>query len=353
MTTTNIEKIEIEAKQWLLIINSGDASDSDFINFNKWLAAQPEHKDEYQRLESIWLEFDDIRDAVLNKYGQEANEQSKERSILQSFLNAVSFPRFSLTNVTMAGLATAAVAIVIYLPSKTIDIEDEFSSSSIMLASDLYSTGTGEIIPIALPDGSMIELGPQSRLEVDFSTSSRNIRLLWGEAYFKVAKDSNRPFIVVSGNGTIKAIGTEFEIRKGVRETSVTVHEGEVQVSTMSGKTRQAVASKSLTAAEQVSYAISGPMSAIRNIDLSMESGWRNGRMIFNNQPLLEVVADLNRYGTTHISIADERLFDIEVNGVFKMGESEAVLKAIERTLPARAVRNKSNKITLLYSESH
>src|SRR4029077_9414852 len=87
----------------------------------------------------------------------------------------------------------------------------------------LYSTDIGERRSITLADGSTVDLNARSQLRVEFSKSERRVELLDGQALFQVAKDKQRPFIVHSGDATVRAVGTQFDVYRKDSGTTITV----------------------------------------------------------------------------------------------------------------------------------
>ncbi len=94
----------------------------------------------------------------------------------------------------------------------------------------LYSTDIGERRSITLADGSTVDLNARSKLRIEFSSAERRVELLDGQALFQVAKDKQRPFIVHSGDATVRAVGTQFDVYRKDSGTTITVLEGRVAV---------------------------------------------------------------------------------------------------------------------------
>ena len=94
----------------------------------------------------------------------------------------------------------------------------------------IYATEIGERRSITLADGSTVDLNARSRVRIEFSKKERRVDLLDGQALFQVTKDKNRPFIVSSGDATVRAVGTQFDVYRRTNSTTVTVLEGRVAV---------------------------------------------------------------------------------------------------------------------------
>src|SRR5260221_5540279 len=93
-----------------------------------------------------------------------------------------------------------------------------------------YSTDVGERRSLTLDDGSTVDLNARSKVRIEFSKAERRVDLIEGQALFQVAKNMDRPFIVKSGEATVRAVGTQFDVDRKATGTTVTVLEGRVVV---------------------------------------------------------------------------------------------------------------------------
>lgn len=325
------ERIEAQAKHWLLRLHSGDMSSLDQQAFERWYQQDSTHQQEYARLSVFWQELDLIAEEVLADYGQDSHPVAAPGPASASM-------HWPLRPV--AWIAASLLLIMVLFGAQQLT----WSTANSII--EEYSSAKGELRKIVLDDGSTLELGPYSRVKVEFDERQRLVFLHSGEAYFRVAKEPQRPFIVKTLYGHSRAVGTEFEVRIGVERVSVTVHEGIVEVA-VKGRSQE-VSKSHLRIGQSVSYGNNGRLSAVHDVALALSAVWRNGSMVFEQQPLLEVVEELNRYSRKSIVIGDERLKTIKVNGIFQGGEVDAVLGAIEASLPAELVHGE-NRITLRY----
>jgi len=140
-----------------------------------------------------------------------------------------------------AVLAAAILLALVPLVSKLMPIE-------------VYSTRTAEVRDLVLPDGSRVILSASSRIELGFKGRARFVRLSSGEAYFEVAQDPARLFVVDAGAATVRVLGTRFSVRRGIQQVSVAVLKGRVEVlsSTQPGQV--------LTAGQQVTIDVGLPV---------------------------------------------------------------------------------------------
>jgi transmembrane sensor len=124
-----------------------------------------------------------------------------------------------------------------------------------------YVTNAAMQRSLALRDGSVIDINVDSELSVEFTARERRLFLRKGEAHFQVAHDSARPFVVTSGDVSVRAVGTAFDVRLASKTVEVIVVEGKVQFAR--GDARSALpvtnASPSLVAGERVQVSRSDP----------------------------------------------------------------------------------------------
>ncbi|MFZ5609186.1 MAG: FecR family protein [Pseudomonadota bacterium] len=218
-----------------------------------------------------------------------------------------------------------------------------------------YSTAKGEYREVTLSDGSSVRLNTATALAVAFSPAQRRVALKAGEAFFTVAKDAARPFIVETDGGTIRAVGTAFNVRTSAHEVEVTVVEGKIEitpsqqdaeVATDGGKRAENIA---LMGGQSVTYGHAlGQVENIPPQQIAQRTAWQSGRVYFNAMPLKDIVAELNRYSAREIVIADAGLETITGGGVFYVRDVDAFLDGLELALPLKVVRTPSSVIVLL-----
>jgi transmembrane sensor len=200
--------------------------------------------------------------------------------------------------------------------------------SAIHLWMSDYRTASGEQRTITLPDGSQISLNAETALSVE---TAGQVRLVQGEAFLEVAPHSTKPFRVMAGAGVIDVRGTAFNVRYQRHRVIVTVAVGVVDISA----SREGIGATRLAAGWQVSYE-GGQVGAAEPADLLKALAWRRGQLVFQIQPLGEIVAEVNRYHPGRILIINPRLQQLMVSGVFETAHPEQVLKALEQTFHIR-----------------
>jgi transmembrane sensor len=162
-------------------------------------------------------------------------------------------------------------------------------------ATRALDTAPGEQRHATLPDGSQLDLAPDSLLTLRFSPLVREVRLERGEAYFAVAPSKLRPFVVQANGVTATALGTAFDVRIRAGGTMVAVSEGQV---TMAGTGAKSIDPPVVRAqvGQQVTYSPAEHMLSVIAMGPKVAGSWRRGLLQFVGEPLPEVVAEVNRY---------------------------------------------------------
>lgn len=304
-----------EALHWLAVLQDRDASAADRSAFQAWLAASPAHAAAWQRAQYVWQRLDALAPAI-------HRDPVLRRDVIPLHaIRPAPTRRRWMQLAAAASMAAAAGGYVLAPPGLLAD----------------YRTTVAERRQLRLADGSQVELGSDSALSVDFGSGTRLVTLYRGEAYFSVAADAARPFIVRAAGGRTRALGTAFNVKSIGGLVTVTVTEHAVEVAApRSGQIGGGLAR--VAEGQQVRYGTDG-LSAVAAADLAGALGWRQNRLIFQDLPLGAVVADLARYSRSRFVITDGALESLPVTGVFDTDAADAAIDTIARTLPIRLHR--------------
>ncbi|MCW4460240.1 FecR domain-containing protein [Sphingomonas sp. BT-65] len=211
------------------------------------------------------------------------------------------------------------------------------------------TTARGEIRRLPLADGSVATIDTSSVLRVAMADDSRRIALQEGQAWFQVAKDRKRPFVVDAGIAQVRAVGTAFSVRRAGNGVRVAVTEGRVAAwATDSGGT--------MTILEAGQYATfrpgaAGPEVVTAPAAIERSLAWRSGEIALENETLGSAVEQFNRYNQQQLVIVDGDLAGARLVGLFRIdrpGDFAATLSAsldvTATTTPAeiRLVRKKN-----------
>jgi transmembrane sensor len=213
---------------------------------------------------------------------------------------------------------------------------------------DEFTTRTGEQIEITLADGSHVWLGPKSRLLVDFSAEQRRIHLPGGEAFFSVKKDARRPFVVGSAGGEIVAVGTAFNVRAIDDHITVAVAEGIVAVTPKAPIAAPKAPSVRVASGQQLTFVAEQPIPALAVVESPTpgERGrWREGVLVYRNEPLHEVVRDVVRYSDIQIEIADASVGEMHYSGVIYDDAVREWVSALPESFPVTVVSDGTREI--------
>jgi len=210
-----------------------------------------------------------------------------------------------------------------------------------------YSTAIGEVSNVGLPDGSAITLNTDTRIKVKFNQERRELWLDQGEAFFEIAKDRARPFLIHTAKKTVRVVGTKFNIKLSQTGFEIAVAEGIVAVEEKNEHSgdRPNVQSEQvmLEAGAVASFNDTSALIAKENVDTVVKAqSWRTGYLRFDDERLDKVIASFNRYRSQKIVI-DKDVADLRISGVFKLSEGDAILTALEATLPIEAKRESAN----------
>ena len=197
-----------------------------------------------------------------------------------------------------------------------------------------YRTQTGQIEPFTLAEGTIVWLNTDSALDVDYDAAERRLTLLRGEALVDSAPDhggANRPLIVATAHGRIRAVGTRFSVRRHAKTTVVHVFEGRVDVARGNGADSVAVAAGRMAEFNRQDIVRTGAAHQVR-------AAWVKGILIADNTPLCDFTRDLERYFKGNIDCPDE-LAHLRLVGVYPLRDTARIFTAIQAALPVHIQR--------------
>lgn len=314
MGTRDEQSIDEEAIQWFVLLRDEDATDEDRSRFREWLAASPDHARALREVERMWSGLDQLAEPV----------EKAEPSPPEPASNVVPLPPRSAAPRRGHGWRGGAIAATLLFA-----LAVGWQLAPVGLFSD-YRSGVGERRVVELEDGSRVELATESALDVDFSAGTRSVTLVAGEAFFTVAKDAERPFVVSTGQGEIAVLGTAFNVRLR-DDATVAVAENVVAVSAA------ADTGVRVSEGQMVHFGPNG-VSAVEEADLDRIVAWRNDQIVFRDAPLDRVVAELQRYRRGRIQIIGGDIARKRVTAVFDTRRIDAALDTIAQSLGLRVV---------------
>ncbi|WP_065875363.1 FecR family protein, partial [Pseudomonas sp. 52 E 6] len=199
-----------------------------------------------------------------------------------------------------------------------------------------YITQKGEMRTVHLADGSKVELDSASAIRLDYDGVQRRISLIQGAAIFDVAPmvgGENRPFVVQSAGGQTRALGTRFVVgREGDSQAWVGMLQHSVEVS-LQATPKKGAADRVLKEGQAARYSPQEGIVPLDQFDVERATSWRRGVLIFDRQPLANVIEQLNRYRPGRIVLTDAQLGDREVSGVFRLDMLDTALATLTQEL--------------------
>ena len=281
-----------QALAWLARLQAPDLSAAEEQAFTVWLQSHPSHQRAYIAAEALW-QNEGAAAAQAAKHASQA--KSKKWQWLASPL-----------------ITACVLAVFLFLRPA---------------APELYFTPEGQRQSFTLADGSQLVLQPNSRISVALSNHKRALELQQGEAFFDVAKDASRPFIIQTPSGKITVLGTQFAVSLATPSPQVTVLEGRVAVAPIN---TQAV---ELTANQQLDFQHAAAGKPPLNVNAKDSLAWRQTRFIFKGEPLTEVTQTLADYFGRPITLADPQLEQQTVMAVIQLENFEQALATLSQSL--------------------
>lgn len=286
-----------EALRWFVLMRDEEATAEERADFERWKSKSPEHAAAWDQAVALWSAFEPVGAELRQIRRRELNR----RVFLCSGIGL---------------LAAGATSYMLYGSDMFVD----------------FRTGSGERRSFTLSDGSVMELDSRTSVSLDYSAQRRRLVLHRGEAYFTVAADRQRPFIVSAAGGETRALGTRFNIHTEDDLVTVTVAEHAVEVSLPGAESQR------LESGWQLSYdenGLSPPVAA----DIASVEAWRGGRLVYQGAPLRRVLRDIERHRGGYVVLLDERLGETPVSAAFGIASADAALDSIAQMLAMRVVR--------------
>ena len=303
------DKMINQALAWVARLRSETVGEADLTGFADWLNASENHQQAWDNAMETWETLGVVSHLPVNQLLAADTQPKHNNSWLSNLFSEFWKPLTTLS-------ATALVAMSLFMMVQ----EDR----------QHYYSAVGEYQQITLQDGSIVELNTDSSIAVLLGDNRRDVELLKGEAFFTVASDNTKPFIVSVGDAKVQALGTAFNIfRQSEQHAMVSVIEGVVRVSEASGSSTAAPESKMLLANDVVLVDKSSGLSKLQVSNIEQVTAWRSGQILFDKASVDEAIVILNRYLERKIVIAGNASSEHRISGIFSIREQRETLNAV------------------------
>lgn len=315
---TKVGRADEEAAGWLARLGATRVSQQDMEAFAVW-RRDPLNRAAYERVEVAWRRTDAVAD--------DPEIQAAARDALERAPRPRSLPRRAviLGGPVLAG-AVAAVAAGLYWTSRP----------------PLLSTKIGETRRVRLEDGTVVQLDTATNAEVLFSADRRLVQLTDGQALFEVAHDPDRPFTVRAGETEVTALGTIFTVRRDEDTVAVTLVSGVVSV------TEGGTAKRRRRLQPGIQLTLNSEKAIEEAVDPRTATSWTRGRLIFKDTPLIEAVAEMNRYLDRGVVLDADVVAHVRINGAFETGDRAALVAAASDLFDLQATPLADGRVRLI-----
>lgn len=345
------EQVESAAAAWIARRERDDWTQQDQEALEAWIASGTDQRVAWLRLNAAWDETHRLKTLRTDAAPGHVPKPDELRSpfFVQPDSGASSDYRAGERRAARAPRRLAsprlrAVAAAIFL------ICAGAALWKLLPASPAYETDIGDVEAVPLPDGSRVTLNTDTRIKVDLSPNERRINLARGEAYFEVARDPTRPFVVNVGDKRVVAVGTSFSVRRDTDGVRVFVTEGTVRVDQgESAETHSIAQLESGAIAHAVADDVIVQTRPVAEVEQMLT--WRTGYLVFDHTPMSEAIAEFNRYNRRKVLIADPQVATIRIGGNFRATNVEAFLRLVESDFPVVATEQ-GQQITLTAAAS-
>ncbi len=304
-----------KASEWLVALAEQPGNTELQSRFERWLAASPEHARDWEEMNRTAEVLGSAEPLHRHEWGEFVRQRQAARGAA-SRSGAIGRRPWMFHG--LAAFAAAACLLFFLGGNLLLRIEAD------------HATATAEQRSLQLADGTSVLLGPESAIDVAYTSTARRVRVLKGTAYFEVASD-NRPFAVDAREVEARDIGTAFDVRLTARATDVAVREGIVDVSTPSASPAMA---ERLVAGDWMRVTRSGGVER-GQMPPDQVASWTKGQLVVKNRPVAEVVDALRPYFDGLVILRGATLAVQPLTGVYNLSDPIEALRAVARAQSA------------------
>ena len=315
-------EIAAEAAVWVARLHGPSRTRQMEREFLAWQAGSPMHREAFERCTDVWQDIPRI--GLATAYAGGATARAAAAGSRGRRLEAAR--RWITASIVAGAVAACAVGVLHWR------------------GENAFSTKVGEQRLVVLEDGSRMLLNTDTRLRVDFGSAQRTVEIRNGEAFFEVAKETRRPFVVRVAGTEVVAVGTAFAVRyapvsRAADELTVTLVEGRVNVRPASRNAADALAPErafAMKAGERLQLDRRSRDAAIPVVasmdrpDVERVMAWKRSEAVFDDASLADAVAEMNRYNRTPVVLLDGLASSgLRVSGLYRTDDSVGFATAV------------------------
>jgi transmembrane sensor len=320
--------VDEQAATWAARLDGDVLEANERAELDAWLATSPAHRAAL----SAYCQFSaDLEEQLPALVASGAVQMPPAASAAAKPRRTWLFPAFA----SVALAAAAAAAVMLWPGRSTPQIEN-------------VATAVAQRTEHTLADGTRVELNAHTSLRFENTKSERRVRLSGGEALFSVAKDHTRPFLIETPNGSVRVTGTIFNVRNdaiGAVSLQVTVVEGSVEVRPIDPASAGVARPHSLGAGDQLTATAAGvEVRQLSSAVIDDVLAWREGQVVFNDVPLVEVAAHFARYHGRRINV-DPAVANEKIGGRFGLDDFAAFTAGLDAALRVSVTHDPSGAV--------
>nr|WP_314565293.1 FecR family protein [uncultured Pseudomonas sp.] len=303
------QQIEEQAAEWLLRLHEGELSDAQRLAFEGWKQQGPHYAEAAARMEAVVARMQALR-----------GKKAPARAALNA---AFTQPKSRRRKHALRALA---VACSLAIPAAALLV----SPYPQQWMADVRN-GPGQWQTLQLADGSTLTLNGISAANLHFDGKQRRIELLQGEILVEVAHDGTRPFVVQTPQGTLRALGTRFVVKREGDVTVLSMLESRVAAQSANGQQTLEVDAGSQALMQSTAVRLAGTIDPS-----SINEAWRRHQLVVENRPLPQVLDEIARHRAGRVQFDRDALQSLRVSAVIPLDDSDQALQLLAQTLPIR-----------------
>jgi ferric-dicitrate binding protein FerR (iron transport regulator) len=303
-----------------------EANQDEIIELQKWLCASKDNSMHFQQLKNIW----DISESFKSKTlidSDKAYNMIKKRIAFNS--PATNFWAY-WKKIAAVLLIPLIIGNLLYFVFRA----NNFRANQEPIYNELFAA-FGTRSALKLSDGTSVWLNSGSSIKYPdrFIGNNRTV-ILKGEAYFEVESDLKKPFIVETSSLSVKATGTKFNVSgyDSDNEAEVTLVSGKVEVDLTDDKKN--VKSSKLNINQHFSFNKANRTTSISDVDTYKYISWKDGKLVFRNEPLSQVVKKISQVFNIDVEIRGKEIQNSSYRATFEDESLTEILKLLKISSP-------------------